>query len=173
MQNNWNRLRYWDFPELPSNMQFAMFVGLLIICLSSANLQYAQLIFVVVSAAVFLLQIVPVGDLIWPVTMPPGHLHTLGDPHLRYFFLWIPEARFSKVPFSNGPVKLLFTCKIEVLIVLIIKLSVNETKWSIFLARGTFLENPDNFWGPKANFNIETCWIVAQFHARKQVNFRC
>ena len=44
--------------------QFAIFVGLLIICLSSANLQYTQLVFVVVSAAVFLLQIVPVGDLI-------------------------------------------------------------------------------------------------------------
>ena len=54
-----------------------------------------------------------------------------------------------------------------------IKLSVNETKWSIFLARGPFLENPDNFWGPKANFNIETCLIVAQFQPRKQVNFRC
>ena len=45
-------------------MQFAMFVALMIIYLSFANLQYAQLIFVVVSAAVFLLQIVPVGDLI-------------------------------------------------------------------------------------------------------------
>ena len=45
-----------------------------------------------------------------------------------------PGARFSKVPIINGPVKLsLFTRKIEVSIVFasnMIKLSVNETKWS-------------------------------------------
>ena len=48
-------------------------------------------------------------------------------------------ARFSKVSVINGPVKLLlFSCKIEVSIVLhltnLIKLSVNETKWSSLLA---------------------------------------
>lgn len=67
-------------------MQFAMSIGVLIICLNSANIQYAQLIFVVVSAAVFLLQIVPVGDLnawFYFTCLPllPG------DPDLRYFFL--------------------------------------------------------------------------------------
>ena len=49
-------------------------------------------------------------------------------------------ARFSKVPIINGPGKLSpFTLKIEVSIVLhllnMIKLSVNETKWSCLLAR--------------------------------------
>ena len=49
-----------------------------------------------------------------------------------------PGGRFSKVPIINGPGKLsLFTLKIEVSIVLhnMIKLSVNETKWSSLLAR--------------------------------------
>ena len=48
-----------------------------------------------------------------------------------------PGARFSKVPIINGPGKLSpFTLKIEVSIVLhltLIKLSVNETKWSSLL----------------------------------------
>ena len=34
-----------------------------------------------------------------------------------------------------------------------------------------FLERPGNFSGAKANFEIETCWIVAQFLAHKPVNF--
>ena len=55
----------------------------------------------------------------------------------------VPGARFSKVPTINGPAKLLlFTWKIEVSIVLhsyMIKLSVNETKWSILLARSLAL----------------------------------
>ena len=37
-------------------------------------------------------------------------------------------------------------------------------------ARGPFLERPGNFSGPKANFEIKTCWIVAQFLAHKPVN---
>ena len=45
----------------------------------------------------------------------------------------------------------------------------------------TFLETPRNFSGPKPNFGIKTCWIVAQFLAHKPVNsaslsdrqFRC
>ena len=37
--------------------------------------------------------------------------------------------------------------------------------------RGSFLERPGNFSGPKANFKIKTCWIVAQFLAHKPVNF--
>ena len=57
----------------------------------------------------------------------------MGDTYL------VPGARFSKVPIINGPVKLLlFTWKIEVSIVLhsyMIKLSVNETKWSILLGQ--------------------------------------
>ena len=35
----------------------------------------------------------------------------------------------------------------------------------------SFLERPGNFSGPKANFKMKTCWIVAQFLAHKQVNF--
>ena len=50
-----------------------------------------------------------------------------------------PGARFSKVPIINGPGKLSpFTLKTEVSIVLhlmMIKLWVNETKWSTLLAR--------------------------------------
>ena len=51
-----------------------------------------------------------------------------------------PGACFSKVPIINGPGKLSpFSLKIEVSIVLhacnMIKLSVNETKWSSLLAR--------------------------------------
>ena len=37
--------------------------------------------------------------------------------------------------------------------------------------RGSFLERPGNFSGTKANFEIKTCWIVAQFLAHKPVNF--
>ena len=37
-------------------------------------------------------------------------------------------------------------------------------------ARGPFLERPGNFSGPKANFEIKTCLIVAQFLAHKPVN---
>ena len=36
---------------------------------------------------------------------------------------------------------------------------------------GPFLERPGNFPGPKANFKIQTTWIVAQFLAHKPVNF--
>ena len=36
---------------------------------------------------------------------------------------------------------------------------------------GSFLERPGNFSGPKANFKIKTCWIIAQFLAHKPVNF--
>ena len=50
-----------------------------------------------------------------------------------------PGARFSKVPIINGPGKLPpFTLKIEVFnsfVSNVIKLSVNETKWSSLLAR--------------------------------------
>ena len=38
-------------------------------------------------------------------------------------------------------------------------------------AWGPFLERPDNFSGPKANFEIKTCWIVAQFLSHKPANF--
>ena len=38
-------------------------------------------------------------------------------------------------------------------------------------AWGPFLERPGNFTGPKANFEIETCWIVAQFLSHKPANF--
>ena len=47
-------------------------------------------------------------------------------------------ARFSKVPIINGPVKvLLFSYKMAVSIFAsnMIKLSVNETKWSSLLAK--------------------------------------
>ena len=37
--------------------------------------------------------------------------------------------------------------------------------------RCPFLESPGTFSSPKANFEIKTCWIVAQFLAQKQVNF--
>ena len=37
--------------------------------------------------------------------------------------------------------------------------------------RGPFFERPGNFSGPKANFEIQTCWIVAQLMAHKPVNF--
>ena len=36
---------------------------------------------------------------------------------------------------------------------------------------GPFLEKPSNFSDAKANFEIKTCWIVAQFLAQKMVNF--
>ena len=36
---------------------------------------------------------------------------------------------------------------------------------------GPFLEKPGNFSGAKANFEIKTCWIVAQFLAQKLVDF--
>ena len=36
--------------------------------------------------------------------------------------------------------------------------------------RGPFLKKPGNFSGPKANFKIKICWIVAQFLAHKPVN---
>ena len=69
----------------------------------------------------------------------------------------VPGARFSKVPIINGAVKLLlFTWKIEVSIVLhsyMIKLPVNETKWSILLARTRVLILFISIWifdfGPK------------------------
>ena len=38
-------------------------------------------------------------------------------------------------------------------------------------AWGPFLERPGNFSCPKANFEIETCWIVAQFLSHKPANF--
>ena len=38
-------------------------------------------------------------------------------------------------------------------------------------ALGPFLERPDNFSGPKVNFEIKTSWIVPQFLAYKPVNF--
>ena len=41
----------------------------------------------------------------------------------------------------------------------------------ICVDRGPFLERPGNFSVPKANFKIQTFWIVAQFLARKPVNF--
>ena len=34
-----------------------------------------------------------------------------------------------------------------------------------------FLERPDNFSGPKPNFEIKTSWIAAKFLAHKLVNF--
>ena len=34
-----------------------------------------------------------------------------------------------------------------------------------------FLGRPDNFSGPKANFEIKTSWIAAKFQAHKPVNF--
>ena len=37
-------------------------------------------------------------------------------------------------------------------------------------SRGPFLERVGNFSGPKANFEIKTCWIVARFPAHKPVN---
>ena len=37
--------------------------------------------------------------------------------------------------------------------------------------RGPFLERKGNFLGPRANFKIKTCWIVAQFLTYKPVNF--
>ena len=37
--------------------------------------------------------------------------------------------------------------------------------------RGSFLERPGNFSGPKTNLKINTCWIEAQFLAHKLVNF--
>ena len=36
---------------------------------------------------------------------------------------------------------------------------------------GPFLERSRNFFGPEANFEIKTCWIVAQFLAHKPANF--
>ena len=41
----------------------------------------------------------------------------------------------------------------------------------ILRAWDPFLERPGNFSGPKANFEIKTCWILAQFQAHKLVNF--
>ena len=37
--------------------------------------------------------------------------------------------------------------------------------------RSPFLDRPGNFSGPKANFKVNTCWMVAQFLAQKPVNF--
>ena len=37
---------------------------------------------------------------------------------------------------------------------------------------GSFLERPGNFSGPKANFKIKKCWIVAQFLAHTPVNWK-
>ena len=37
--------------------------------------------------------------------------------------------------------------------------------------RGPFLKRLGNFPGPKANFKVKTCWILAQFLAHKPVNF--
>ena len=42
---------------------------------------------------------------------------------------------------------------------------------SSFWAKRQFLETPRNVSGPKPNFGIKTCWIVAQFLAHKPVNF--
>ena len=42
------------------------------------------------------------------------------------------------------------------------------TRW--IAKMGSFLERPGNFSGPKANFKIKTCWIIAQFLAHKPVN---
>ena len=46
-----------------------------------------------------------------------------------------------------------------------IKLSVNETKWSSLLARDPFRESPGNISGPKSNFQIEIerlrAWVLA------------
>ena len=36
---------------------------------------------------------------------------------------------------------------------------------------GPFLESPGDLLGPKANFVIKACWILAQFLAHKPVNF--
>ena len=36
---------------------------------------------------------------------------------------------------------------------------------------GPFLERPNNFSGPKANFEIKTCLVVAQVLAHKAVSF--
>ena len=35
---------------------------------------------------------------------------------------------------------------------------------------GPFLKSLGTFSGPKANFKLKTCWIVAQFLAHKPVN---
>ena len=40
-----------------------------------------------------------------------------------------------------------------------------------FSPKGPFLGRPGNFSGPKANFKITTCLMVAQFQAYKPVNF--
>ena len=44
------------------------------------------------------------------------------------------------------------------------KISKLEKNW------GPFLERPDNFSGPKVNFEIKTSWIVTKFLAHKPVN---
>ena len=42
---------------------------------------------------------------------------------------------------------------------------------SSMTTRGSFLDRPGNFSGPKTNLKIKTGWIVAQFLADKLVNF--
>ena len=37
--------------------------------------------------------------------------------------------------------------------------------------RAPFLDRPGNFSGPKANYKVKTCWMVALFLAQKPVNF--
>ena len=49
--------------------------------------------------------------------------------------------------------------------------SARFTRRFCFSHWGPFLERPGKFSGPKANFKITTCWIVAQLLAHKQVNF--
>ena len=53
---------------------------------------------------------------------PPLQNSVFLNSHTNSVFLhsrkWPARARFSKVPIINGPVKLLFTCKVEVSIVL-------------------------------------------------------
>ena len=49
--------------------------------------------------------------------------------------------------------------------------SARFTRRFSFSHWGPFLERPGKFSGPKANFKITTCWIVAQLLAHKQVNF--
>ena len=50
-------------------------------------------------------------------------------------------------------------------------LNKGQAGFKIFLALGTFLERPGNISGPRENFKIKTCSIVAQFSAHKPVKF--
>ena len=43
-------------------------------------------------------------------------------------------------------------------------------KCFVLSSRGSFLERPGNFSGPKENFIVKTGWIAAQFLAHKPVN---